>query len=82
MKAGETSTGVAAVVVPDATSVGGVGVTGGTDAAPKPDGVPEAEGELAAPAPPPTGSAPDAGAPAPTPEPTPPTGAPDAGMAL
>jgi hypothetical protein len=59
-------------------------LAGGTDAAPKPDGLPEAEGELAAPAPPPAGSAPDAGAPAPAPEPepAPPAAAPDAGMAL
>jgi hypothetical protein len=54
----------------------------GTDAAPKPDGLPpEAEPEPAAPVPPPAGSVPDAGAPAPEPEPAAPS-APDAGMAL
>lgn len=56
----------------------------GTDAAPKPDGLPpDAEAEPAVPVPPPAGSAPDAGAPAPAPEPEPATpSAPDAGMAL
>jgi cellulose synthase (UDP-forming) len=53
---------------------------GGTDAAPKPDGVGAvAEPEPAVPVPPPAGSAPDGATPAPA---APPPAPPDAGMAL